>query len=55
MAFHDAFVVTAIVSVFAVGAAFLTSDKLAANTMKQSTKPVAHELPVDSEVALAAG
>jgi EmrB/QacA subfamily drug resistance transporter len=54
LAFHDAFIVAVIVSIAAIGAAFLMSDKLAAATMQRPEIATEHELPVDDEVALAA-
>ncbi|MGA7672554.1 MAG: DHA2 family efflux MFS transporter permease subunit [Nitrolancea sp.] len=52
IAFHEAFAAAAFVSILAIGAAFMMSDKLAAGTMTQSPKTV--ELSIEDDVALAA-
>ncbi len=54
VAFHDAFVVTGIVSAFAIVSAFLMSDKLAAGTMKRHATSLEDTIQLDDEVALAA-
>ncbi len=53
IAFHDAFAAAAIVSMAAIGAAFLMSDKLAASTMQRSADIHTSDFELD-EVALAA-
>jgi hypothetical protein len=54
LAFHDTFIVATLVSVIAIGAAFMVSDKLAAATMNPSAatpQPMAFD---EEEIELAA-